>query len=463
MAMGIHRVIRGVSAFSLGLACVAAATFASVSHAQFGGGFGGRSVGGVMIDSAGIVRTATVAERQELANLLRTVIAAPQGKMGEAAGLRMISLKRIQQAIAENQHTGQPIPESISFLAGLQRVEYVFVDQENHDIILAGPAEPWTLRDDGSVVGTVTGGAVIQLDDLMVAMRSVESARQGGITCSIEPTDEGRRRLQQLLSKIKLTPGQNPVVYEEAMREAYGPQMIHLTGVPADSHFARILVAADYEMKRIAMGLVQAPIKELPSYLHMSKNARHSTNQNPRWWMACNYESLRKSEDGMAWQLAGQGVKTETEQDVIAADGSVQGADKPDKIASAWANQMTAHYSKLSQEMPVFANLRNVIDLTVVATLITQERLDQIAGIDLSLLRDENEIIQPAAYPQPKAVEPQCSFVRGRSGWVVTASGGVDINGFQVVENQTLDVSLAQTRSAAMPTEEQTTWWWDLP
>ena len=31
------------------------------------------------------------------------------------------------------------------------------------------------------------------------------------------------------------------------------------------------------------------------------------------------------------------------------------------------------------------------------------------------------------SYTVPKAVAPQCSFIRGRSGWVVTASGGVDI------------------------------------
>ena len=38
------------------------------------------------------------------------------------------------------------------------------------------------------------------------------------------------------------------------MREAFGPQTIQLTGVPTDSRFARTMVAADYEMKRVAMG-----------------------------------------------------------------------------------------------------------------------------------------------------------------------------------------------------------------
>ncbi len=96
-------------------------------------------------------------------------------------------------------------------MAGLQRIEYVFVDHENEDIVIAGPAEPWTVRDDGSVVGKVSGGSTMRLADLMVAFQSLESARREGISCSIEPTAEGRRRLQQFLRRVKLRPGQNPV------------------------------------------------------------------------------------------------------------------------------------------------------------------------------------------------------------------------------------------------------------
>ena len=95
-------------------------------------------------------------------------------------------------------------------MAGLQRIEYVFVDKEKNDVIIAGPAEPWNVRPDGFVVGTVTGGATMRLSDLVVALRTVEIARQDPISCSIEPTAEGRLRLQKLLRRITLRPGQNP-------------------------------------------------------------------------------------------------------------------------------------------------------------------------------------------------------------------------------------------------------------
>ncbi|MGB7344091.1 MAG: DUF1598 domain-containing protein [Pirellulaceae bacterium] len=450
-------VIRSVAALSVGVICLAASVH--------GGGFnngGGRAVGGVMIDAAGIVRTATIDEKLDLANVMRGVVDAPEGKLAEAAELRMVSLKKLQAAIVESRKTGDPLPESISFMAGLQRIEYLFVDKENNDIVIAGPAEPWKLMDDGSVVGTKTGGAVLRLEDFAVALQSVEASRNGGISCSIEPTAEGRQRLAQLMSKIKLRPGQSPAVYEESMKEAFGLQTISVTGVPQDSRYARTLVAADYEMKRLAMALAQSPVTQLPSYLQMAKNGRQNASQNPRWWMACNYDAMTRSEDKTAWKLTGQGVKTLTEQDVIENDGTAKRSGRTDKIAETWAQKMTENFGLLSQKMSVFGDLRNAMDLSVVATLIVQEQLAQQAGLDLSVLNVPNDDVELVSYSMPKAVSPECSFVRGRSGWIVTASGGVDIDPFTIVQNQkTDDSSMTQMRSTALAANDAAQWWWN--
>ncbi len=430
-----------------------------------GGGFNqgtGRAVGGVMIDASGVVRTATVDEKLDLANVMRGVVDAPEGELAQAAPLRMISLKKLQSAIVESRKDGKPLPESISFLAGLQRVEYVFVDKDNNDIVIAGPAQPWKLLDDGSVVGTETGEAVLRLEDLVVALQSVERAREEGISCSIEPTAEGRLRLAKLMRSIKLRPGQNPAVYESSMKEAFGMQTISVTGVPQDSRYARTLIAADYEMKRIAMALTKSPVAKIPSYLQMAKNSRQSGTENPRWWMACNYDAMTRSEDKLAWKLTGQGVKTMTEQDAIEKDGSAKGSGRVDKTAQAWADKMTDNYHELSQNVPVFADLRNAMDLSVVATLIVQEELATRAGLDLSVLTEPNDDIELVRYAMPKAVSPECSFVQGRGRWIVTASGGVDINAFVVVQNQkTDDDAMKKIKATALAVNDSKQWWWN--
>ncbi|MFK8113326.1 MAG: DUF1598 domain-containing protein [Rubripirellula sp.] len=456
MDLDPKRFTRLITFFSLGVIALAATLEAGLS------GFGSsRAIGGVMIDGSGVVRSATIDEQQELANLVRQGLDPLHGELGEAAELRMISLKGLQGAILKSSQSGAMIPDEVEYLAGLQRVEYVFVNAEKNDIIIAGPAEPWKMRDDGSVVGKITGGATMRLADLMVAIQSVESARREGITCSIEPTPEGRRSLQQLLKRVKLRPGQNPAMLEASMKEAYGPQMILLTGVQGDSRYARTLVAADYEMKRVAMGLRDSPLENLPSYLAMSRNSRHGSRSNPRWWMACDYDSLTKSEDGLSWKLTGQGVKTMTEQDVIASDGSAKGAGTVDKVAQQWADAMTENFTDLAREMPIFADLQNLMDMTVVATLISQEGLANKAGIDLGVLSGEKEAVELASYSVPRAVDPQCSFIRGRSGWVVTASGGVDINAFEIVEKSTTEQGIAETRTAALAAATSDRWWWN--
>jgi len=431
---------------------------ANQSYAIGGGGIGGgRAVGGVVVDTSGLIRTATVQERTQTLAAMRESIPDAQGDLAQATELRMISLSKLQAALAEAEQNGQPISDDMRYLAGLQRVQYVFVSPEGNDIIIAGPAEPWKVREDASVVGIKSGRPVVTLDDLVVAFRSVEGARDEGLTCSIEPTAEGRQRLQNLLKNITLRPGQDPSGLEPAMREAFGPQLIKLTGVPKDSHYARTLVAADYQMKRIAMNLEPSPVEGLPGYLTISKGQRHSANSNPRWWMACNYDALTHSEDKLAWKLSGQGVKTLTDNDVISKSGEAVPANQIDPLAQKWADMMTNRFEALSQAQPVFGELRNCLDLSVIATLIIQERLAERANCDISFLIGSVDIEN---YRIPQAVEPQCSFVRGRSGWVVTASGGVDVNAFEVVSNQVVDETLATLRDEKTQAETGR-WWWN--
>ena len=61
-----------------------------------------------------------------------------------------------------------------------------------------------------------------------------------------------------------------------------------------------------------------------------------------------------------------------TEIDAISGDGTASQTGKKDKLAQAWADAMTEKYSELSQRMPIFSDLQNIMDMTIVATLISQ-------------------------------------------------------------------------------------------
>lgn len=438
------------------------ACLASSAHAQFG--FGGIArvgvVGGVSVDAQGAVQNTSLQDRQGWLQQLRTAVALPSGELAQQAQLRMISLSKLQQEIAQAIAEDRPLSEEVLYLAGLQRIEYVLVYPEQRDIVLAGPAEGWVVRQDGAVVGSSSGRPVLQLEDLLTALRTTEAARQQAISVSIDPTPEGEVRLNRLLAQVGAVPaGFNASELENAMREAFGPQQVKLTTVAADSRMAQILVAADYRMKRLAMNLEDAPPADLPSYLEMIRNGGGQAGVQPRWWMACDYDALLHSEDKLAWKLTGQGVKALSEDELVDAAGRRSGTGRANRFAARWAELFTAKFDELCGYNAAFGDLRNVMDLSIVATVISGHGLEEVAGCDFGLLRGTGGQLATPSWQTPKTIAPECSFVKGRAGWTVSASGGVEINPWQVV-SQRAQVDTQVKVVHAQAAERGDSWWW---
>ena len=421
----------------------------------------GRSgaVGGVSIDADGVLTRTSADESARLRDVRQRAAAAarPAGPITETSPLRKVSLRRLQAAIDKLHRQGKPVTDELQNLAGLARVEYVLAMPGDRDIVLAGPAEGWTIAEGGAVVGRATGRPVLQLDDLVVALRSARSAATGrGITCSIDPTEQGLARLERLLKSRSLTMDEQSV---SRLEQAVGPQQITITGVSPGSHFANVLVGADFLMKRLAMGLEPAPLADLPSYLDMLEGgAGRRQAAMPRFWMAPNYEPLLKDAEGLAWQLRGIGVKALTEEGFLAAGGAIAGGGKEDRQGKKWADAFTERYEALSAEMPAFGELRNCMDLAVAAAILLKEDLAARADCDLSLLLDEKRLAI-AEFHTPRSVASHASVrAKGRQ-WIVGISGGVDVNSWEVLEHVELDERLATVREQGAASG--TNWWWD--
>ncbi len=440
-----------------------AALVVSQLSVAWAGHRGGRSsaVGGISIDVSGLVGPPSRdGLKLHLAELKKEIKATPD-EMVMPVKRRVVSLRGLAASCedAMKNRFGH-LPDEVRFLAGLQRIEYVFVDQEANDILLAGPAEGWRIDDRANVVGVTTGRPVLQLDDLLVALRYVHAARTEGISCSIDPTEEGYRNLQKVLDAQRSKGRLNPQVLEPLMKQAFGPQKVTIKGVPPTSHFARVLVAADYRMKRIAMKLEEAKVKGLPSYLDLMKTSRGGGNVNPRWWLACNYEPLRASEDGLSWQLQGPGVQAMTEDDFVAADGTVTGTGRKSAPAQRWADLMTNKYDELSSSDVIFGELRNLMDMCVIAAVIEKNHLWEKAGLSAPILTDKDSPLKLAASNAAKQIAPEVSFLRTRKSWIVTASGGVQVESWQVADQVTKSADLAGVRDEVVANRTTQSVWW---
>ena len=419
--------------------------------------FGPRGfVGGVSVDAQGVVSRSLADPRGDLSGQWKDSLRGISESLTHRTATRFVSLTKIDELVADSVDQGKPLTADVFFLAGLQRIEYVFVDPDHDDIVLAGPAEGWRITDAGDVVGATTGRPLLRLDDLMEALRTAETARTTAITCSIEPTEAGLRRYAQLINSRRLQ--FNPATVH-AIEQAMGPQQILITCVRHDSHFARVMVAADYIMKLLAMGIEPSRVEQLPSYLEMlRRRAPEPQIASPRWWMTVNYEPLLHSPDLRAWQIRGPGLKTRTEDSFLDAQGRRTAARRPNPVAESWADSMTNHFPTLVAEYPVFGQLRNCVDMSVVAALISKRDLLAAADCRLNVLLDESRL-RGATLEVPKTVDSQASFVRARRGWIVSVSGGVEIDPWSVVEDvrQLDSLENVQQHSAVRRLDH---WWW---
>ncbi|MFM8496055.1 MAG: DUF1598 domain-containing protein [Planctomycetia bacterium] len=446
---------------SVAVVCAAMVVAAAGSaKAQMGfGGFGGQAVGGISVDAHGIVRTLDPEASQELAARRREILAKGAGVAGKPVTLRKVSLARLCKAVDDFASTGKPLSADVVFLGGLERITHVFVDPDGHDVILAGPADAAVIDPAGNVVSAANGRPLLQLEDLITALRAIDGARAGGVRCSIDPSPEGVTKLQRYLGSLTSI-GANPESTLRAMENVLGPQKVTVGGVPAESRIARVLVAADYRMKRIGMGLEPSGVAALPSYLSMVPAGATSGATLPRFWLEAEYDPITRDPDELAWRLSGRRMKCLTESDIFAAGGPARGKAPADKVAQAWCASMTQHYDELARRQPVFAELTNCVDLCVVAALIHGRQLDKRAGLDLAPLVDATRLTLPT-YEAPATLSTVATGFKKGSRWIVSASGGVQFQPWAFATNTAESAASAAERVAAIDARPADAWYWD--
>jgi Protein of unknown function (DUF1598) len=426
------------------------------------------NVGGVLVDADGVVRMKSVAD--PTGQLHRERLSAARSsldpKLAARSALRKVSLTRLEAVLAEKLAAGAQPNDEMRYLAGLTRIQFVFFYPETNDIVLAGPAEGFAADLSGRVRGIESGQPVLQLGDLIVALRAFfgPSAQKAPlISVSIDPTQEGLANMQRFLQQVgsRATPAQTQFI-TNGLRESLGLQMIRLTGVPASSHFSQVLVEADYRMKLIGIGLESPGIK-MASWVDRANPAAVRHNALQRWYFVPDYDCLRVSEDEMAVELVGNGVKLISADELVASDGSLQQSGTVDAASRAFTEAFTRNYAAIARQSPVFTELRNIIDLSIAAAYIAEHKLAQKADWKMpTFLNEKSYAVETLNVP--KQVESAVASVwRGRT-LMTPIGGGVRIQPRKAIDNAKVDLegTVSKARDAInlsnLPAGQ---WWWD--
>ena len=433
-----------------------------------------QAVGGVFIDAEGILRqTTSPTASDKLKQIQFESVSGPTSTdVAKSSKLRKISLSRLEARLAHLHSEGKPIPSEMQFLAGLQAVQYVFFFPDQNDVVLAGPAEGWQQIPSGEVVGRRSNRPVLHLDDLVVALRSAFGSYGNApfIGCSIDPTAEGLDKYVRYMSSLGKFDSSRAEETFSGMARALGMQSIRLFGIPASSRFSLKMVAADYRLKRIALGHDPSHVRQVTNYLDLAvKRSSSRTKKQHRWWFVGDFDAIEHTADETAFELRGQAVKVVTAPSFPTSASTK--SEKPSRSAARFAHSFSKHLPKIARKLPIFAELQNLTRLAVAAQLIAEKhRVQNKTSVDSAgwsphhFLDEKNCGIQEFNVPSEV---PSIANYRRSPGkqWVISVSGGVEIRPRELAgrkfRKESNNSALRQTQEKIRTTSQTANWWWD--
>ncbi|MCP4891506.1 MAG: DUF1598 domain-containing protein, partial [Planctomycetaceae bacterium] len=416
------------------------------------------------VDATGVLRV-----RQFDPRLAQQRLAAARANddanVMQPSELRKISLNRLEAAIAEAQQAGQPLPDEMKALAGLTAVKHVFYYPETKDIVIAGPAEGFFADPTERLIGMESGQPVVLLEDLVTALRAYAPGQQPTpvISVSIDPTQEGLKQMNQFLASVRgrLQPSDARRL-ANGLKQNLGLQTVTFRGIPNTSHFARVLVEADYRMKLVGIGLEKLPVRMM-SYVERANPNTIAANAMERWYFQPNYDGIAVSEDGMAMKIKERGVQLVGANERV-ANGRRTASGRVNKASQAFCQDFTKQFPEIAEKVRIYAELRQLIDVAIAAAYIQDQDFYGQAEWNMPLLMDESKF-SIETYNAPDQVETAVNAIWRGNNLMTPLGGGVQMKPRTAFNKDHLVVDQGennQAKQSAGPSNlADGQWWWD--
>ncbi len=427
-----------------------------------GGGTGGNGnggVGGIRIDANGLVDqfvTAALNDRALQKILESSAAKSLPSSLNQVSGSRKISLRRLHAEIDRLLKAGQSLPNEVLNLAGLTRIEFVFIVTEFDDVIIAGPAEGFATLPDGRVVGTKSHRPVLCLDDLLVALRTSNNRTTFG--CSFDP-DQGRLAMTQRLLRQNTTASSAADAQRGFVQigGVLGNWNVSVFGVPEFSHMAVSLVEADYALKRLTTGDENPQVRGFKSYLSLM---RPNADSMRRWWFSPKYDAIETDAEQTAWRLSGPRLQVSAQDEIVDASGNRQDAPATHVSLEKYAQQFTEKIPALAEKVAAIAQLQNIVDLLLVAAIVERSRSENRLNWQPLVFDDEQRLpLHEFGIPKetPSIVKVRMAGERIVLGLI---AGGVTITPRRILADAKTTTD-GDGLALSVGTNHNSSWWWD--
>lgn len=172
-------------------------------------------------------------------------------------------------------------------------------------------------------------------------------------------------------------------------------------GVPFDSHFAQVMVIADYDMKRLANGSVTVDSEGFSSLTEMrlalagqelqeGKPLSGPLRTINRFWFSPGDTTFVEDKGVIVFKQVE--VKLLTEQEFVSRRGEVKGTGTPDPLAAKFAHSFSTHYADIAKSKPIYAELENLFRFVALARVIRQQEGAAEAGMSLEYLLSRHPV-----------------------------------------------------------------------
>ncbi len=437
---------------------------------------------GILVDGDGLVVDIQVADTKASATdaldsislMLREQSPEDEAKADVAmsdwkqpAKFRCVSLRSLASEVVRRRLVNQPLDDSLRHLAGLSRIQYVWVDATNRDLVLVGPVSGIEKKQ-GWYCDRVTGETTARLDYLSATMQSVLANTPFG--CTIDPTNDGLAASAKVADEFRQ--GKIPVSkIADALAQAVGKQQVAVFGTAGDTPLGHLLVEVDRHMKMLALGMQKMP-EGVPNYLDViTDHARDGVPDGKllRLWFTGSPVSVRTDVDQQVFEFAGRPMKLACESQ-LPRDNGMRAVAPDDVRLVDFTNQFNQHLAEIIHENPAYGAVQSVFSVAAVAeTMRRTEAKQWIAELLGPLMLDG---LDQSLYRTPRWVDTIATTHRfnfgGKRHTVVVASGGVQVDTRATLPTQF--VSYPPLRSApakftkpsiARDQEQPIVWWWN--
>jgi hypothetical protein len=221
-------------------------------------------------------------------------------------------------------------------------------------------------------------------------------------------------------------------------------------------------------MKLVGMGLEEGTLG-VTSYLDSIEVAK---GQAPppmsvlRWWFTLNYQALKATPDRDGFEIRGSGVQVLSENEFLTQRGDRVHTGKSDELTAKFADSFTKHFETLAAKYPVYADMRNIFDLALVAALVKSHDLAGQADWHLTHFGPAGEY-QVELGIAPARVESVINHrvINGKHV-VAGVSGGVTVDPRKLASREAVEVvksgEVSEYRQNSAPASlPRHAWWWD--